>query len=192
VSALLLILLSAVLVHVIVLASVPAWRPFVDPVGVFEGAVAFAAMAAVALPATIVLTYLLSHWVLIPYGLEYLRALAFALTICAIAAALEPLLRKMTRLTPAQPAFALLTVANSAALGVALTADARARGLLDAVGLGIGTALVFGLTLLAFAALYERLHHADVPEPFRQAPLALVTIGIVALGFMGFSGLIRE
>ena len=79
-----------------------------------------------------------------------------------------------------------------ALLGIALITDLRSANFGVAVLLAIGAAVALALLLLAFAALYERLQHADVPMIFREAPLALITAGIMALAFMGFSGLIQE
>jgi electron transport complex protein RnfA len=81
---------------------------------------------------------------------------------------------------------------NTALLGIALITDLRGATFGIAVLLAIGAAVALALLLLAFAALYERLQQADVPVAFREAPLALVTAGIMALAFMGFSGLIQE
>jgi electron transport complex protein RnfA len=101
-------------------------------------------------------------------------------------------LRRDGRLIPQRPGFALLMVTNSAALGVALLVDTRMRTFIDAVLFSIAAATAFGFLLLAFAALQERLQHAAVPKVFRDAPLALVTAGIMALAFMGFTGFIQE
>ena len=81
---------------------------------------------------------------------------------------------------------------NSAVLGIALMVGIRMQNIVDAVLFSIAMAAALGFLLLAFAALHERLQHADVPTVFRDAPLALVTAGIMALAFMGFTGFIQE
>ena len=81
---------------------------------------------------------------------------------------------------------------NTALLGIALITDMRAPTFGAALLLAVGAAVALALLLLAFAALYERLQHPDVPAIFREAPLALITAGIMALAFMGFSRLIQE
>jgi electron transport complex protein RnfA len=101
-------------------------------------------------------------------------------------------LRRDGRLRPQRPGFALLMTTNSAVLGVALMVDSRMQNILDATLFAIAAAAAFGFLLLAFAALHERLEHADVPSVFREAPLALVSAGIMALAFMGFTGIIQE
>ncbi len=70
--------------------------------------------------------------------------------------------------------------------------DSRMHNIVDAVGFSIFAAAALGFLLLAFAAMQERLEHANVPSVFRDAPLALVSAGIMALAFMGFTGLIQE
>ena len=77
-------------------------------------------------------------------------------------------------------------------LGTALLVNARLHTAIDALLFSIATATALAFLLLAFAALQERLQHADVPGVFREAPLALVTVGIMALAFMGFTGFIQE
>ena len=86
----------------------------------------------------------------------------------------------------------MLMMTNSAVLGIALMVGIRMQNIVDAVLFAIAMAVALGFLLLAFAALHERLQHADVPTVFRDAPLALVTAGIMALAFMGFTGFIQE
>ena len=191
-SSLLLILLSAVLVSVVVIEHVPAWRPFVGIVGTFENVRGIAQTLLFALPLTTALSYALSKLVLIPLGLGYLHTFATFAVVIAVASAAEPLMRTVARVVPARPGFSLLVMANCALPGVAFVADERTRGLDDAILVGIVSAIACGAMLLAFAALYERLRHADVPRAFRNAPLAFVSAGIIALAFMGFTGLVRD
>jgi electron transport complex protein RnfA len=77
-------------------------------------------------------------------------------------------------------------------LGIALMVDSRMQNIFDAVAFSVAMAAALGFLMLAFAAMHDRLQHADVPRVFRDAPLALVTAGIMALAFMGFTGLIQE
>jgi Na+-translocating ferredoxin:NAD+ oxidoreductase subunit A len=105
---------------------------------------------------------------------------------------LEVVLRRRSTVLTQHPGFALVMSTNTALLGVALITDLRSATFGVALLLAIGAAVALALLLLAFAALYERLQHADIPVAFREAPLALVTAGIMALAFMGFSGLIQE
>jgi electron transport complex protein RnfA len=191
-SALLLILLSAVLVNVMALTRMPSWRPFEAIIGTFAGARALALAALITVPAVSMITWLLSALLLEPSGLSYLRTLAFVAVILAVVPLVELMFRRDGRLRPQRPGFALLMMTNSAVLGVALMVDMRMENVVDAVLFAIAMAAALGFLLLAFAALHERLQHADVPTVFRDAPLALVTAGIMALAFMGFTGFIQE
>lgn len=191
-SALLLILLSAVLVNVMALTRMPSWRPFEAITGTFAGARALSIAALITVPVVSAITWLLSALLLEPSGLGYLRTLAFVAVILAVVPLVELMFRRDGRLRPQRPGFALLMMTNAAVLGVALMVDMRMENIIDAVLFAIAMAAALGFLLLAFAALHERLQHADVPTVFRDAPLALVTAGIMALAFMGFTGFIQE
>jgi electron transport complex protein RnfA len=191
-SALLLILLSTVLVNVMALTRMPSWRPFEAITGTFAAARALAIAALVTVPTVAAITWLLSALLLEPSGLGYLRTLAFVAVILAVVPVVELIFRRDGRLRPQRPGFALLMMTNSAVLGVALMVGIRMQSIVDAVLFAIAMAAALGFLLLAFAALQERLQHADVPSVFRDAPLALVTAGIMALAFMGFTGFIQE
>lgn len=191
-SALLLILLSAVLVNVMALTRMPQWRPFETVTGVFKGAQALAAASLIAVPVVAAVTWTISKLLLEPSELGYLRTLAFVVIALAIVPLVELLLQRDGRVQPRRPGFLLLLTTNSAVLGVALMVDSRMQNIIDAVGFSFIAAAALGVLLLAFAAMHERLQHADVPTAFRDAPLALVSAGIMALAFMGFTGLIQE
>jgi Na+-translocating ferredoxin:NAD+ oxidoreductase subunit A len=191
-SALLLILLSTVLVNVMALTRMPSWRPFEAITGTFAAARALAIAALVTVPTVAAITWLLSALLLEPSGLGYLRTLAFVAVILAVVPVVELIFRRDGRLRPQRPGFALLMMTNSAVLGVALMVGIRMENVVEAVFFAIAMAAALGFLLLAFAALQERLQHADVPSVFRDAPLALVTAGIMALAFMGFTGFIQE
>jgi electron transport complex protein RnfA len=190
--ALLMVLLSSVLVTTVVLAHMPQWRPFVTPTDIFGGARVIAILGLVAVPAVALLGWLVARWVLAPWHLEYLRTPMLVAVVLIVVPLLDVALRRRQGVLTQQPGFALVMTTNTALLGIALITDLRSANLGVAVLLAIGAAVALALLLLAFAALYERLQHADVPVIFREAPLALITAGIMALAFMGFSGLIQE
>jgi Na+-translocating ferredoxin:NAD+ oxidoreductase subunit A len=191
-ASLLLVLLSSVLVTTVVLAHMPQWRPFVAPTDVFGGARIIAILCLAAVPAVALLGWLLVRLVLGPWHLEYLRTPALVAVVLIIVPLVELVLRRRGTLLTQQPGFALVMSTNTALLGIALITDLRGATFGTAVLLAIGAAVALALLLLAFAALYERLQQADVPAVFREAPLALITAGIMALAFMGFSRLIQE
>lgn len=191
-TALLMVLLSSVLVTTVVLAHLPQWRPFVAPTDVFGGARVIAMVCLVAVPVVALLGWLLTRLVLTPWHLDYLRTPALVAVVLIVVPIIDLALRRRGALLTQQPGFALVMSTNTALLGIALITLLRAATFGAAVLLAIGSAVALAILLLAFAALYERLQHADVPVIFREAPLALITAGIMALAFMGFSGLIQE
>jgi electron transport complex protein RnfA len=190
-SALLLLLLSAVAIDVLVLSHLPAWRPFLSA-DVFDSSLGLALATLIALPITAGSSHALVQWVLLPLDLLYLRTLAFVLLILGIAAAIEILFARSGRWMPTRPAFITLVVGNSAIFGIAWLADERNGSLLGSLWLGLSTGLGFAFMLLSFAAIHVRLRQAGIPVVLREAPIALITVGIMALAFMGFSGLIQE
>jgi electron transport complex protein RnfA len=167
-SSLLLILLSAVLATLVMLTNAPAQQPFAGERTLYARMRAVAAASLIVIPATAILGWAAVRVLLRPLGFEYLETLVLvALTL------------------------GLLT-SNAAALGVALLAAARMRTLLDAILFAFVAAGGFIMLLLAFASMHERLRGADAPPAFRDAPLALVTAGLIALGLMGFTGIVQE
>jgi len=191
-SALLLILLSAVLVNVMALTRLPSWRPFEAVTGTFRAAQGLAVAALITIPVVAAISWALSAWLLEPNALGYLRTFVFVIVAVAVVPMVELVLRRDGRLQPQRPGFTLLLTTNSAVLGIALMVDARMQNIIDAVSFSIAMATALGFLMLAFAAMHDRLQHADVPAVFRDAPLALVSAGIMALAFMGFTGLIQE
>jgi Na+-translocating ferredoxin:NAD+ oxidoreductase subunit A len=190
--ALLMVLLSSVLVTTVVLAHMPQWRPFVTPTDIFGGARVIAILGLIAVPAVALLGWLVARLVLVPWHLEYLRTPMLVAVVLIVVPLLDVAVRRRQGVLTQQPGFALVMITNTALLGIALITDLRSANFGVAALLAIGAAVALALLLLAFAALYERLQHADVPVIFREAPLALITAGIMALAFMGFSGLIQE
>src|SRR3990170_3907137 len=139
-SALLLILLSAVLVNVVALTRMPTWRPFEAMTGTFAGARALAITSALTVPAVAAITWVLSKTLLEPNDLGYLRTLVFVAVVLAIVPLVEFGLRRDGRLRPQRPGFALLMTTNSAVLGVALMVDSRMQNIIDATLFAIAAA----------------------------------------------------
>jgi electron transport complex protein RnfA len=189
-SSLLLILLSAVLISATAIAD-RRWRPFADRDG-YDAACALAAMHLIALPAMGLLSWLLNAYLLTPLDAQYLRTPVFVAVLLIVSAALEIGLRRRISPRPTRPGFMLVVCSNGALLGVALASAARSTNFGRALALSLGAALAFAILLLAFVTQLERIRYADVPAPFRQAPIALITAGLMALGCMGFTGLIQE
>ena len=188
----LLILVGTVLANNFVLVRFLGLCPFMGVSGKLEGAIGMAVATLFVLTLSSVSSYLLNRYLLQPLGLEYLATLGFILVIAAVVQLTEMVMRKTSPLLyRILGIFLPLITTNCAVLGVALLNAQQQHDLLQSALYGFGAALGFGLVLIAFAAMRERLAHADVPLHFRGAPIALVTAGLMALAFMGFAGLAK-
>lgn len=187
---LLLLALGASLVNNFVLTNFLGLCPFVGVSRRFEAAAGMALATLFVLTLASGLSYSAYHWLLEPLGLEYLRTLVFILLIAAVVQLTEIVVRATSPLLhELLGVFLPLITTNCAVLGVALLNLDRRHGFVESLVFGASAAAGFGLALLLFAALRERLDTDDVPAAFRGAPIALVTAGLMALAFMGFTGL---
>jgi len=135
-------------------------------------------------------SWMLDNWLLVPLGLGYLRILTFIVVIAAVVQFTEMFVKKAApALYQALGIYLPLITTNCAVLGVALLNVEQKFSLFKSLAYGFGSALGFTLVLLVFAGLRERVALARVPAAFAGAPVAFVTISLLALAFMGFSGL---
>ncbi len=189
-TGLLLLALGASLVNNFVLTNFLGLCPFVGVSRRFEAAAGMALATLFVLTLASGLSFALWHWVLQPLGLEHVRTLGFILLIAGVVQFTELMVRATSPLLhQVLGLFLPLITTNCAVLGVALINVDRQRGLLESLVYGASAGAGFGLALLLFTALRERLDASDVPAAFRGAPVALVTAGLMALAFMGFAGL---
>ncbi len=189
-TELLLLALGASLVNNFVLSNFLGLCPFIGVSRRFEAAAGMALATLFVLTIASGLSFALWHWVLVPLGLEYLRTLVFILLIAGVVQFTEIMVRATSPLLhQLLGIFLPLITTNCAVLGVALLNVDRQHGLLESLVFGASAGAGFGLALLLFTTLRERLDTADVPHAFRGAPVALVTAGLMALAFMGFAGL---
>ena len=130
-------------------------------------------------------------YVLVPLNLDYLQTVVFILIIAALVQLLETVMHKyMPPLYNALGIYLPLITTNCAVLGVAILMIQKEYNLLQSVTYSVATALGFALALVLFAGIRERLDFEDVPKAFKGVPIALITAGILAMAFMGFSGLV--
>lgn len=187
-----LILLSAVLANNFVLVKFLGLCPFMGVSNKLEGAVGMAVATLFVLTLSSVSSYLVSRYLLTPLDLEYLSTLCFILVIAVTVQLTEMIMRKSSPLLyRILGIFLPLITTNCAVLGVALLNVEQQHNLVESAVFGFGAATGFGLVLIAFAAMRERIAYARVPRHFRGAPIGLITAGLMALAFMGFSGLAR-
>lgn len=136
-------------------------------------------------------TGLIYKFILIPTGFEYLQTIVFILVIAALVQFVEMFLKKvMPPLYNALGVFLPLITTNCAVLGVALTNVQKSYSILEGVVNGIATAFGFLLSIVLMAGIREKIEYNDIPEAFKGTPIVLVTAGLMAIAFFGFSGLI--
>ncbi len=185
----LIVFITAIFVNNVVLSQILGICPFlgvskkVDTALGMSGAVAF-----VLVLATLV-TYLLQYYVLNPCNLGYLQTIAFILVIAALVQLVEIVLKKVSpSLYQALGVFLPLITTNCAVLGVAILVIQKEFDLMMGIWYALSTALGFGLALVVFAGIREQLSLVAIPKGMQGMSIALVTAGLLAMAFMGFSG----
>ena len=188
----LLILISTVLVNNFVLVKFLGLCPFMGVSRKLETATGMALATTFVLTLSSVASYLVNTYLLEPFGLEFLRTIAFILVIAALVQFTEMVVHKTSpMLYQVLGIFLPLITTNCAVLGVALLIIQEEMNFLQSAVYGFGASVGFSLVLILFAAVRERVTVADVPEIFKGAPIALITAGFMSLAFMGFSGLVK-
>ena len=196
----LLIIISAIFVNNILLSQFLGICPFLGVSNKLGTAAGMSMAVCFVITLATVVTFLLNK-LLVVCGLEFLQTISFILVIAALVQMVEIVLKKISpALYASLGIFLPLITTNCAVFGVALTVvqkpsefAAAADGMMnlgEATVYAFATSLGFGLAMILFAGLREQLALNDVPKAFKGVPIALVTAGILAMAFMGFSGLV--
>lgn len=134
---------------------------------------------------------LMYRFILQPLHIEYLQTICFILVIAALVQFVEMFLRKaMPALYEALGVYLPLITTNCAVLGVALTNVQKEYGILTGIVNGFATAVGFTVAIVILAGLREKMEYSDIPESFKGMPAVLLTAGLMAIAFCGFSGLL--
>lgn len=185
-----LIFISAAFVNNFVLVRFLGLCPFMGVSTQYKSAMGMSFATAFVLTMSSIASYLVNEYLLQPLGLEYLKTLSFILVIAVTVQITEMILHKSSPLLyQVLGLFLPLITTNCAVLGVALLNVQQQNSLMESAVFGFGAAFGFGLVLVLFSAIRERLEMANVPAAFRGLPIALMTAGIMSLAFMGFSGM---
>jgi len=194
------IFISAIFVNNIVLTQFLGICPFLGVSKKVSTALGMSAAVAFVMAIATTVTYLLQNYVLVPLEIEFLQTVSFILVIAGLVQMVEIILKKISpSLYQALGIFLPLITTNCVVLGVAIQVvtneydfgvGAHMLGLGESVVFAVATALGYGLALTLFAGIREQLELSRVPESFKGVPIALLTAGIMALAFMGFSGLV--
>ena len=196
-----LIIISAIFVNNIMLAQFLGTCPFIGVSNRVSTATGMSGAVVFVITLATLVTYLINKYLLVVFGLEFLQTIAFILVIAALVQMVEIVLKKISpSLYQALGIFLPLITTNCAVLGVALNVvtkeftfgggAAHMLNLGESIVYAFATALGYGMALILFAGLREHLELNDVPKQFKGVPIALVTCGILAMAFMGFSGMV--
>jgi electron transport complex protein RnfA len=186
------ILLSTILVNNFVLTKFLGLCPFMGVSRKLETAIGMGLATTFVLTLASVCSYLLNHYLLIPFELEYLRTISFIVVIACVVQFTELVIHKTSPLLHQVLGLYLpLITTNCAVLGVALLNAQTNHNFIQSALYGFGAAVGFSLVLVLFASLRERIDVADVPKPFQGSAIALITAGLMSMAFMGFAGLVK-
>lgn len=183
------IIITAVFVNNIVFSQFLGICPFLGVSKRIDSAIGMGMAVTFVMALSTVVTYVLQHLVLVPLGLEFIQTIVFILVIALLVQMLEIIMHKISPAMYASLGVYLpLITTNCAVLGVAIIVAQKDYDLLYSTVYAIATAIGFTLALVLFAGIRERLELADVPGAMRGLPIALIVAGILAMAFMGFSG----
>ena len=184
------LILGAILVHNFVLSRILGICPFLGVSRKIKTALGMGGAVTFVMTSSGFATALIHHYLLKPYGLGYLRTIVFILVIAALVQIVEVLLQRFSvKLYRALGIYLPLITTNCAVLGSAIICAEGDYSVLKSTVFCCASAIGFGLALVLFASVREKLELAKVPEVLKGPAIALLTASILAMAFMGFSGL---
>ena len=187
---LLLILIGSSLVSNVVLSQFLGLCPFLGVSKKVESAAGMGTAVIFVITLSSAVAGVIYKFVLTPLNITYLQTIVFILVIAALVQFVEMFLKKyMVSLYNALGVYLPLITTNCAVLGVALTNVQKNYGILAGTVNGFATALGFTIAIIILAGIREKMAYNDVPESFRGMPIVLITAGLMAIAFCGFSGL---
>jgi electron transport complex protein RnfA len=187
-----LIIISAVFINNVVLAQFLGICPFLGVSNKVNTALGMAGAVTFVIVLATMVTYLLQIYVLNRLGIGFMQTITFILVIAALVQMVEIILKKVSQpLYQALGIFLPLITTNCAVLGVAILVIKKDYNLIQGVVFGAATAIGFGLALVILAGIREQLELVDIPKGMRGVSISLVIAGILALAFMGFTGIVK-
>ncbi|MGN0372340.1 MAG: electron transport complex subunit RsxA [Enterocloster sp.] len=188
---LLLIAIGSALVNNVVLSQFLGLCPFLGVSKKVETSAGMGAAVIFVITIASAVTCLIYNGILVTLHLEYLQTIVFILVIAALVQFVEMFLKKsMPALYEALGVYLPLITTNCAVLGVALTNVQKTYNFIESVVNGVGIAVGFTIAIIMLAGVREKIEHNDVPYSFQGSPIVLITSGLMAIAFFGFSGLI--
>jgi len=187
-----LLIISAVFINNVVLAQFLGICPFLGVSNKVNTALGMAGAVTFVIVLATMVTYLIQVYVLNKLGIAFMQTITFILVIAALVQMVEIILKKVSQsLYQALGIFLPLITTNCAVLGVAILVIQKDYNLIKGVVFGGATAIGFGLALTILAGIREQLDLVDIPKGMRGVSISLVTAGILAMAFMGFTGIVK-
>ena len=188
---LMLIIVGSALVNNVVLSQFLGLCPFLGVSKKTETAAGMGGAVIFVITLSSFVTSVIYQFILVPTHMEYLQTIVFILIIAALVQFVEMFLQKaMPSLYEALGVYLPLITTNCAVLGVALTNVQKSYNFVQSVVNGIGISVGFTIAIVMLAGVREKIEHNDVPYSFQGSPIVLITSGLMAIAFFGFSGLI--
>ena len=191
VKELLVILISSSLVNNVVLSQFLGLCPFLGVSKKTETATGMGVAVIFVITLASAVAGAIYQYILLPLDITYLQTIVFILVIAALVQFVEMFLKKfIPALYQSLGVYLPLITTNCAVLGVALTNVQKNYGILTGIVNGFATAVGFTISIVILAGIREKMRHNDIPESFQGMPIVLVTAGLMAIAFCGFSGLL--
>ncbi len=185
------IIIGAIFVNNVVFAQFLGICPFLGVSSKVDTAMGMGAAVTFVMGLSAIVCWLIQEYILVSLGIEYMQTIVFILVIAALVQMVEIILKKVSpSLYQALGIFLPLITTNCAVLGVAILMIQKEFDLLQSFAYSVSTALGFALALVLFAGIRERMELDGVPAALKGVPIALITAAILAMAFMGFSGLV--
>lgn len=186
----LIIFIAAVFVNNVVLSQFLGICPFLGVSKKVDTSVGMGAAVTFVLTIATIVTFLIQHYILAPLGMGYMQTISFILVIAALVQMVEIIIKKVSpALYQALGVFLPLITTNCCVLGVAILVIQKEFSLLESIIYAIATAVGFTLAMVVFAGIREQLDRTELPRAMRGIPIALISAGILAMAFLGFSGI---
>lgn len=186
-----LMFIAAVFVNNVVLAQFLGICPFLGVSKKMDTAVGMGLAVVFVLTVSTVLTFLMQKFILDPLGLSFMQTVSYILVIASLVQLVEIILKKVSpALYQALGVFLPLISTNCCILGVVILVIQKEFNLLQSLVFAASTAIGFALALVIFAGIREQLAMTRIPEGMKGTPIALITAGLLAMAFMGFSGIV--
>ncbi|HUX57413.1 MAG TPA: electron transport complex subunit RsxA [Bacteroidales bacterium] len=187
-----LIIISAIFINNVVLAQYLGICPFLGVSNKVNTALGMTGAVTFVIVLATMVTYLIQTYILNKLGIGFMQTITFILVIASLVQMVEIILKKVSQpLYQALGIFLPLITTNCAVLGVAILVIKKEYNLVEGVVYSASTAIGFGLALVILAGIREQLELADVPKGMKGVPMSLVVAGIMALAFMGFTGIVK-